>query len=46
MEKFVFWLKGPIGNNPELVQIVAWRRIGDKQYLKHADPSTDAIMRH
>ena len=39
MKTFVFWLiklslkfvsKGAIDNNPTLVQIMAWRRIGDK----------------
>ena len=25
-----FFPKGPIDNNPALVQIMAWRRIGDK----------------
>ena len=39
-EKFCIWIKislklipkGPIGNNPALVQIMAWRRIGDKPF--------------
>ena len=37
LKSFVFWLnftevfpKGPDDNNPVLVQIMAWRRIGDK----------------
>ena len=28
--KFVFVPKGPIDNNPALVEIMAWRWIGDK----------------
>ena len=40
-------LKGPIDNNPALVQITAWRRIGDKPL---SEPMltwfTDAYMRH
>ena len=38
---------GPIDNNPELVQIMAWRRKGDKPL---SEPMltrfTDAYMRH
>ena len=39
--------KGPIDNNPEMVQIMAWRGVGDKQL---SEPMltrfTDANMRH
>ena len=39
--------KGPIDNNPALVEIMAWRRIGDKPL---SEPMlirfTDAYMRH
>ena len=39
--------KGPINHNPALVQIMAWRRSGDKPF---SDPMmvkfTDAYMRH
>ena len=39
--------KGPIGDNPALVQIMAWRRTGDKQL---SEPMLiqfmDAYMRH
>ena len=39
--------KGPIDNNPALVQIMAWRWLGDKPL---SDPMltrfTDAYMRH
>ena len=39
--------KGPINNIPALVQVIAWRRPGDKQL---SDPMmvkfTDAYMRH
>ena len=38
---------GPIDNNPALVQVMAWRRIGDKPL---SEPMltrfTDAYMRH
>ena len=45
----MFVPKGPIDNNPALVQIMAWRQIGDK--LKPvSEPMltqfTDAHMRH
>ena len=43
----IFVSKGPIDNNPALVKIMAWRRIGDKPL---SEPmltwSTDAYMRH
>ena len=42
-----FVLKGPTDNNPALVEIMAWRRIGDKPL---SEPMltrfTDAYMRH
>ena len=42
-----FVLKGPIDNNPALVQIMAWRRTGDKPL---SEPMltrfTDGYMRH
>ena len=55
---FVFWLKlieislkfvpkGPIDNNIALVQIMAWRRIGDKPLLEPMMTRfTDTYMRH
>ena len=42
-----FVLKGPIDNNPALVQILAWRRIGDKPLFEPMlTQITDAYMRH
>ena len=39
--------KGPIDNNPALVQIMAWRRIGDKPLSESMLTSfTDAYMRY
>ena len=39
--------KGPINNIPALVQIMAWRRSGDKPLPEPTDAySTDAYMRH
>ena len=39
--------KGPIDNNPTLVQIMAWRRIGDKPLSEPMFTRfTDAYMRH
>ena len=39
--------EGPINNNPALVQIMAWRRIGDKPLsAPMLTWSTDAYMRH
>ena len=55
IEKFCIWIlislkfvpKGPIDNNPALVQIMAWRRIGDKPL---SEPMltrfTGTFMRH
>ena len=42
-----FVLKDPFDNNPALVQITAWRRIGDKPLSElMLTQSTDAHMRH
>ena len=42
-----FISKGPIENNPALVQIMAWRRIGDKPLSESIlTRFTDAYMRH
>ena len=30
-----FFPKGPINNNPALVQIMAWRRSGADAYMRH-----------
>ena len=39
--------KVPINNNPALVQIMAWRRIGDKPLSEPAlTQYTDTYMRH
>ena len=39
--------KGPIDNNPALVQIMAWRRIGDKPLSEPVlTRFTDTYMRH
>ena len=39
--------KGPIDNNPALVQIMAWRRIGDKQLSEPMQTwFTDAYTQH
>ena len=39
--------KDPVGNNPALVQIMAWRRIGDKPLSEAVlTRFTDAYMRH
>ena len=39
--------KGPIENNPALVPIMAWRRIGDKPLSESMlTRLTDAYMRH
>ena len=39
--------KGPVNNNPALVQILAWRRSGDKQLCEPMTASfTDAYMCH
>ena len=39
--------KGPIANIPALVQIMAWRRIGDKPLCEPMLVEfTDAYMRH
>ena len=40
--------KGPINNNPALVQIMAWRWSGDKPLCEPMTVSyfTDAYMRH
>ena len=38
--------KGPINNIPALVQIMAWRRLGDKPLSKTVLFFTDAYMRH
>ena len=35
--KFTFILNGPINNIPALVQIIAWRRPGDKPLWTNAD---------
>ena len=38
---------GPIDNNPTLVQLMAWRQIGDKPlYEPMLTQFTDAYMRH
>ena len=42
-----FISKGPIENNPALVHIMAWRRIGDKPLSESIlTRFTDAYMRH
>ena len=51
MKSFVFWLKvvpkGPIDNNTALVEIMAWRRIGDKLLSQlMLTRFIDACMRH
>ena len=39
--------EGPINNNPALVQVMAWRRIGDKPLPEPMlSQFTDAYMRH
>ena len=39
--------KGPIGNNPALTKIIAWRRIGDKPLSEQMlNQFTDAYMQH
>ena len=39
--------KGPIGNKPALVQVMAWRRTGDKPLPEAMlTQFTDAYMRH
>ena len=39
--------KSPIDNNPALVQVMAWRRIGDKPLHEPMMAQfTDAYMRH
>ena len=39
--------KGPIGNKSVLVQVMAWRRIGDKPLSEPmVTQSTEANMRH
>ena len=39
--------KGPVDNNPALVQIMVWRRIGDKPLCEPMLPwFTDAYMWH
>ena len=43
----MFVPNGPIYNNPALVQIMAWRRIGDKPLSEPMlSRFTDAYMRH
>ena len=43
----MFVHKGLLNNNPALVQIMAWRRIGDKPLSEPMlTPFTDAYMRH
>ena len=42
-----FVSKGPIDNNPALVQIMAWRRIGDKPLSEPIlAPLIGAYMQH
>ena len=42
-----FVLRGPIDNNPASVEIMAWRRIGDKPLSEPMlTRSTDAYMGH
>ena len=42
-----FVRKDPIDNNPALVQIMAWRRVGDKPlYKTMLAQFSDAYMRH
>ena len=39
--------KGPIDNNPELIQIMAWHQIGDTPLSEPMmTQSTDTYMRH
>ena len=39
--------QGPVDNNPALVEIMAWCRIGDKPLSEQMlTPLTDAYMRH
>ena len=38
-----FVLKGPINNNPALVQIMAWRRPGDKPL---SEPRMESLLTH
>ena len=38
--------KGPINNNPALVQIIAWRRPGDKPLSEPVMVSLPTHMRH
>ena len=41
-----FFPKGPLDNNPALVYIMAWRRIGDKTLSEPMfTPLSDAYMR-
>ena len=42
-----FLLKGPVDNKSALVQIMDWRRLGDKPLLEAVmSQFTDAYMRH
>ena len=43
----IFVRRSPIDNKPALVQVMAWRRIGDKPLLEPMMAHfTDAYMRH